>query len=480
MKSTLPQSERWAAFRFSVIGPLYAARPDHGELRPALEELSRQQFNHPITGERVRFAYSTLERWYYRAVDNGDPMRELRRKVRKDAGEFKAVGLALRAAIRSQYEEHPTWSYQLHYENLDAVVDKHPELGPLPSYTTVRRYMRSQGLVRQKRRTDHRVQHSPREVRSYEMADAHALWHLDFHTGKRRVLLPNGEYVRPHLLAILDDHSRVVCHAQWYLGETAEHLVHGLCQAFLKRGLPRGILMDNGAAMVSSEVKQGLLRLGIVGKYTLPESPHQNGKQETFFAPLEGKCVAMLEGVRDLELDLLNRATIAWVEQDYHRREHQGIGAAPLERLREAHSEARVSPSLETLRAAFREELERRQRRGDGTISVHGIRFEVPSLYRHLEKVHVRVARWDLTRVTMVDPRHGHVLAKLHPLDRQRNADGHRKSVDPTQLIDEPPVESDIAPHMQRLLERANSTGLPAAFIPFNEDSSAPETSHDD
>lgn len=480
MTPTLPQSERWAAFRFSVIGPLYAARPDHGELRPALEELSRQHFNHPITGKRVRFAYSTLERWFYRAVQNGDPLHELRRKVRKDAGAFKSVSLELRGAIRAQFREHPTWSYQLHYENLDAVVEKHPELGPLPSYTTVRRYMRAQGYVRQKRRTDHRVHHSAREVRSYEMADAHALWHLDFHTGKRRVLLPNGEYVKPHLLAILDDHSRVVCHAQWYLGETAEHLVHGLCQAFLKRGLPRAILMDNGAAMISAEVIQGLLRLGIVRKTTLPESPHQNGKQETFFAPVEGKCLAMLEGVPDLNLDLLNRATIAWVEQDYHRRHHEGIDAAPLDRLREAHSEARVSPSLDTLRAAFREELERRQRRGDGTISVHGVRFEVPSLYRHLEKVHVRVARWDLSRVTMVDPRHGNALAELHPLDRHRNADGHRKVVDPTQFIDEAPAESGMAPHLARLIEEAESTGLPAAYIPFQQDASAPETSNDD
>jgi transposase InsO family protein len=331
MTSTLPKSERWAAFRFSVVGPLYAARPDHGELRPALEKLSCQKFTHPTTGAPVSFAYSTVERWFYRAVGDGDPLHELRRRVRKDAGEFKAVSLELREAIRNLYQDHPTWSYQLHYENLDAMVDKRPELGPLPSYTTVRRYMRAQGYVRQKRRTDHRVHHSPREVRSYEMADAHALWHLDFHHGKRRVLLPNGEYVKPYLLAVLDDHSRIVCHAQWYLGETAEHLVHGLCQAFLKRGLPRAILMDNGAAMVAAEVVQGLPRLGILCRNTLPESPYQNGKQETFFAPIEGKCLSMLEGVRDLSLDQLNRATIAWVEQDYQRRHHEGIGETPLD-----------------------------------------------------------------------------------------------------------------------------------------------------
>jgi hypothetical protein len=34
--------ERWARFRFSVVGPLFAAPPNPGELREALVRLSRQ------------------------------------------------------------------------------------------------------------------------------------------------------------------------------------------------------------------------------------------------------------------------------------------------------------------------------------------------------------------------------------------------------------------------------------------------------
>ena len=123
----------------------------------------------------------------------------------------------------------------------------------------------------------------------------------------------------------------------------------------------------------------------------------------------------------------------------------------------------------------------RTQRRGDGTVSVHNVRFEVPSHYRHIERVHVRVARWDLTRVTMVDPRHGTPLADLFPLDKQRNADGHRKAVDPTRTLDEPPTETGIAPHLQRLMDRAAETGLPAAYLPMSPTtpSQPSETPHD-
>jgi len=101
--------------------------------------------------------------------------------------------------------------------------------------------------------------------------------------------------------------------AQWYLDETAESLIHGLTQAFLKRGLPRALLSDNGSAMTATETTEGLTRLSVTRRTTLPYSPHQNGKQESFWNPVEGRLVAMLGGQRDLTLALLNEATQAWV-----------------------------------------------------------------------------------------------------------------------------------------------------------------------
>lgn len=90
-----------------------------------------------------------------------------------------------------------------------------------------------------------------REVRGYEASYVHALWHLDFHKAWRNVVDSNGVWHTAEALAILDDRSRVCNHIQWYLSETAESLYHGLMQAFHKRGLPRAIMSDNGAAMTA-------------------------------------------------------------------------------------------------------------------------------------------------------------------------------------------------------------------------------------
>ena len=59
-----PVHERWAHLRFSVIGPLLSAPPEHGELQAALEALAARPWLHPVTGTPTQFGVSTIERWY--------------------------------------------------------------------------------------------------------------------------------------------------------------------------------------------------------------------------------------------------------------------------------------------------------------------------------------------------------------------------------------------------------------------------------
>ena len=259
-----------------------------------------------------------------------------------------------------------------------------------------------------------------------------SLWHLDFHHGSLKVLTSRGQWQRPLALAILDDHSRLCCHLQWYLSETAEDLVHGLSQAIQKRGLPRALLTDNGAAMVAEEVGEGLLRLGIVHEKTLPYSPYQNGKQEFFWATLEGRLMEMLDGCGKLSLDFLNEASQAWVEIEYNRAVHRETGCSPRGTFRPGRRtcSARVPPATPSA-TPFAWKASAASAKSDGTISVEGVRFEVPARFRHFRDVVVRYARWDLGRVDLVDPRNGTLLAPLYPLDRTANADGRRCSSSP-------------------------------------------------
>jgi transposase InsO family protein len=469
--------DRWARLRFSVVGPLLAAPPGRGELAAELARLAEKAWLHPVTGEPARFGRSTIERWYYAARnEKRDPVGVLRRRVRADAGRARGVSLALGQALRALYRDHPGWSYQLHADNLAVVARQQPELGAMPSYATVRRWMKSQGLQKRRRRrqppTAGEAQADARlaecETRSYETEYVGGLWHLDFHVGSRSVLTRGGEWVRPHLLGILDDRSRLACHLQWYLTESAETLVHGLSQAIMKRGRPRALLTDNGSAMIAAETEQGLLDLSIHHETTLPHSPHQNGKQEAFWGPVEGRLMAMVEGVLDLSLDFLNQATQAWVELEYNRAFHSEIGSAPLERFLRERSVGLESPSAEELRRAFRAKVVRTQRRSDGTVSLFGRRFEVPSRFRHIERLCLRCSRWDLSSADLVDERSGAALATLWPLDKARNADGRRRSMSSAEAA--APPAGGVAPLLKDLLARYAATGLPPAYLPENKE----------
>lgn len=470
----------WAQLRFSIIGGLLARPPKKGELSKELEDLASCCYPHPTKDEWVSFGASTIERWYYQALRSDDPIAALGRKVRSDAGQPTAMSPQLLNILQKQYEDYPNWSYQLHADNLAALVKKQPELGEGPSYSTVKRRMKERGWYRKKGshrpKTAGQKQAQERldrcEVRSFESEYVHALWHLDFHQG-RRVVDVNGQWHTPMALCILDDHSRLCCHIQWYLSETAEALIHGLSQAFHKRGLPRSLMTDNGSAMIANETQEGLLRLGIVHNKTLPYSPYQNGKQESFWGQLEGRLLAMLSRVEPLTLEFLNRASQAWIELEYNRKLHQEIGMPPLDRLLKGTDVSRPSPDSPKLHFAFTTKERRSQRRSDGTVSIKGIRFEVPSAYRHFEQLFVRYQSFDLSMAYLVDKRTNELLANIYPQDKTKNAHGHRRTLNPVSE-DQPSsaqksTSDPIPPLLRKIMSDYAATGLPPAYLPKEE-----------
>lgn len=469
----LPERDRWARLRFAVIGPLLAAPPASGELQAALTALAARTWRHPLTGLQVRFGLSTIQRWYYAAREAADPLSVLRNQLRRDIGRFASFSAQAAEALRAQYAEHPSWNAQLLHDNLRVVLAAADPPVPCPSYSSVRRFLKAHGLTRKRpaRRDAEEIlgsQHPAlpeREIRSYEVEYVLQLMHLDFHHGSRKVLTRCGKWIKPLLVAFIDDRSRYLAHAQWYTNEGTYELVHGFSQALQKVGLPRSLMNDRGSAMMSGEFTAGLEAFGILHVPTLPRSPHVNGKQENLWSRVEERLLAMLEGEANLTLEQLNLATQAWITQEYHRTVHREIGSTPLERYLAGPNVGRECPGSEALRAAFRIEVKRRQRRSDGTVSLEGQRFEIPSRYRHLSDVHLRYARWDLSRVDLIDARSGAILCPVLPIDKAANAEGLRRVLEP--LSNAPAATSSgIAPLLKRMIAEYAATGLPPAYLP--------------
>jgi hypothetical protein len=169
--------DRWARLRFAIIGPLLAAPPAKGELQNTLRSLSRRTWKHPTTGRPIQFGKSTLERWFYAARGaSQDPVAVLKTQIRSDAGRNRVVSPKLIEAVHAQYRDHPSWSVQLHYDNLVALLGKEQ----VPSYATVRRYFAAKGLRKTPRRSRSKEnkQFTRREMRSFEAEHCNALWRM--------------------------------------------------------------------------------------------------------------------------------------------------------------------------------------------------------------------------------------------------------------------------------------------------------------
>ncbi len=207
MTTQSASAQDWARLRFAIVGPLLASPPKPGMLQAELDHLACKDYLHPGTGRPVRFAASTIERWYYKARNHPDnPLRALSRKVPEHAGTHPSISSVLQQALRSQHQAHPSWSYQLHYDNLLALAQDRPELGRVPSRSTIVRHIKQSGLDKQRRKRRNRdAREVVREKRSYEIEHVHGLWHSDFHQGPRHVLTQAGTWQPCYLLAFIDD-----------------------------------------------------------------------------------------------------------------------------------------------------------------------------------------------------------------------------------------------------------------------------------
>ncbi len=195
------------------------------------------------------------------------------------------------------------------------------------------------------------------------------------------------------LVAFIDDHSRALVGYRWGSGENVAGLEAALRPALASRGVPEGILVDRGSAFVSSQLHRACAVLGIRLIHASPRAATTKGKIERFFRTVRDRFMVELDEPSDLAE--LNRLFAAWVETDYHDREHSETKARPLERLLAAGAPQLPGPEL--VREAFLWS-EQRTVTKTATVSLHGNRYEVDAALvgRRCELV---FDPFDLTRI---------------------------------------------------------------------------------
>jgi transposase InsO family protein len=206
--------------------------------------------------------------------------------------------------------------------------------------------------------------------RKFEAESPNDLWQSDVMHGPKVEV--GGKQKKSYLIAILDDHSRLISHGEFYLSERLDSYLNALQQALSKRGRPRKLYVDNGAAFRSKHLEHVTASLGIALIHSRPYKPQGRGKIERFFRTVRGD---FLFGFTGKTLQGLNEAFDLWLNQIYHQKVHSATGQSPFKRF---------TSNIECLRAApadlmdhFRQTARRRVAK-DRTVTLNGRLYEAP------------------------------------------------------------------------------------------------------
>jgi putative transposase len=404
-----------ALFRLSVLGPLVSREHwQRGEWQQIIRELALREY--AIPGSRRRLiGEKTIEAWYY--AWRRDGIDGLVQKPRNDRGRSK-LPQAVQEAVLTAKRDNPRRSIRplQHLLERAGTVAR----GTL-SRSAIHRLLQQHGLSRL-------AAPRPEEHRRFVAEHAHAIGYGDVMHGP--TVTVKGHRRKVYLVSLMDDASRLIAHSAFCTGETARDLEGVLKQAVLKRGLPRKLVVDNGAAYRAATLQGICARLDIRLVYCRPYAPEGKGQLERWHRTFRDHFLNELDASRLNDLDDLNARLWAWIEQVYHRRPHGGLGGlTPLERYQQDLS------NLRTLghKAARRDELFHhrvaRKVRRDGTVSYQGRDFEVP--YELSGKTVPLVVDPHAEGVVGVEEEEGRALGLVTPLDRHAKAHRRRRRPDP-------------------------------------------------
>ncbi len=346
------QKKEIAVFRFGVIGEfVIGVQLNYGEKERLLQDKCARKWMIPHS-IRTRLSRSTILGWI-RQYDGR--IESLYPKDRCDQGVTRAFDDDTTSLIIKLRIDKKNATVHTLIDSLQKITRRKY------SYSSVYRFLRSRELMN----TAH-----PEDRRKFEAQNPNDLWQSDVMHGPK--VMCKEKMRKTYLIAIIDDHSRLITAAGFYLSENLKTYLKVLEQAFLTRGLPRKLYVDNGPAFRSHHLKYVAASLSIALIHARPYKPQGKGKIERWFRTVR---LSFLQTFSGKTMEGLNIAFEKWLNDTYHQKKHSSTGQTPFKRFTSAMECIRVSPP--DLKDHFRKTARRKVAK-DRTITLNGSMFEAP------------------------------------------------------------------------------------------------------
>ena len=379
----LTKREQIALFRYQVIAPLLSVTPGDGRLTKAIMALADREWMIPFSEKRF-LKFKTIECWYYAYKARG--LQALEPEGRDDAGISRTisepVGDLIEAMIRAPYK----LTGPVILKELEASGIIQPGQISLSSFY---RFRRARGL-------DRLPQGRSRDRRAFSFANPNECWQSDMLFGPH-IAMPDGGRRRVYLYAVMDDCTRLICHAQFYFEQHLSAFQDAIKQALMKRGVPKRLYVDNAQVFRSRPLLLAAGQLGIHLIHSKIGQPQGRGKIERWFRTVRSSFLSRLDTKTLTDIDHLNQLLWAWIEGEYHQKTHQGIGEAPIDKwIRLSDAIQVLPPGVDLDRIFFCRET--RRVKADGTFQLKGKLFEAGVQFIR-QKIHVAYDPFDLRSV---------------------------------------------------------------------------------
>lgn len=257
-----------AVFRYGVIQDFVnGIRLDHGERERLLREKCTRKWQIPYSF-KSSISRGTIQRWIQLYESGGKRIESLYPKGRNDKGVVRVLDEEICLALLQLREEMPNATVPFILKTM-----QEREIVPVqPSQTTVYRFFHQHGLMKKTAKKEDR--------RKYEAEHPNDIWQSDVMHGPH--LEVDEKKRKTYLIAFIDDHSRLIIYGRFYTSEGTWAFMHSLEQAFLNRGLPRKLYVDNGSAFRSRQLAHTTASLGIALIHSRVYKPQGRGKIERF------------------------------------------------------------------------------------------------------------------------------------------------------------------------------------------------------
>jgi len=379
--------EQIALFRFSLIVPFLSQEELEWGVKGELVQRMVKEITTIPFSKKTSLNESTIRRYLKTYREKG--FEGLHPKNRSDKGQSHKIPTETLEKAFLLKKEEPRRSAR----KIIQIMESH-QMAPLgllkPS--TLSRIFKQQGL------TSKQLRQSNKSFRSFQAEHANQIWQSDTLFGP---YLPDPD--RPekkkqtYLIAIIDDFSRLIVHAQFYWYERLPNLENTLHKAILKRGIPQVFYVDNGQVYSAHQINAICAELGIRKISCKPYSPEGKGKIERFFRTVRADFLTELTHEKVGFLHQLNNKFWAWTEQEYHQKIHSATNETPNIRWRQNVTSFLKKIDEKQLQTIF---LWREKRKVSklGLVSLCGLQFEVSSILVG-KSVEVKYNHFDLSEV---------------------------------------------------------------------------------